>query len=134
MVSGVITGMVMAESDNGDDRKGLVGTKSPWRTPFADTGSADDPAMGVESWPALGDAPPRPKSTDSAVKPPSSPQESIALSKPQASGNTNAIKHLGHQKLNSKRNINVPPSLPTLPYQSGPFIHPMAGRPHMAVP
>lgn len=70
--------MVMAENDNGDDQKELAGQRSPWKTPVAETSSADAPVMGAESWPALGDAPPRPKGTDSAVKPPNLASPEVA--------------------------------------------------------
>lgn len=61
----------MAANDGVDDQKELAMSKSPWKTPVAETGIADAPAMGAESWPSLWDPPPWPKSTDSATKPPS---------------------------------------------------------------
>lgn len=62
----------MAENDSGGDQKELARPESPWKTPVADASGANAPVVGAESWPALGDAPPRPKSTDSGAKPPTS--------------------------------------------------------------
>ncbi|XP_031389019.1 la-related protein 1A isoform X2 [Punica granatum] len=130
--------MVMAENENGDDQKELGGPKSPWKTPVADTSSADAQVMGAESWPALGDAPPRPNSTDSASKPPTSaaPEGAAAQRKSQGSGNPTQHKHssVRHQKSGSKRNPNGPPPFAMLPYQPGPMFPPMVGPPHVAVP
>ncbi|KAK4762990.1 hypothetical protein SAY86_008758 [Trapa natans] len=136
----------MAQNDNGGDPKELARPESPWKTPVADTSSANAPVMGAVSWPSLGDAPPRPKSTDSGVKPlasadpevaaHSSSQGVVAQRQPQGSGNPNPIKNstVRHQKSGAKRNPNYPPPFAILPYQPGLAFHPMAGPSHIAIP
>lgn len=62
--------MLMTEKETSDDQKELGGPRSPWMTPVADASGTDASVMGAETWPALGGAPPRPKSTDTAMKPP----------------------------------------------------------------
>lgn len=57
------------ENESVDEHRELGGPKSPWKTPAAAAADGEAPVMGAESWPALGDAPPRTKSAESPVKP-----------------------------------------------------------------
>lgn len=60
--------MVIAETEIGEDQKGVNAPKSPWKTPVVD-GNGRDVAvmMGTESWPTLSDAQ-GPKNSENAAK------------------------------------------------------------------
>ncbi|KAI6685402.1 hypothetical protein NL676_031315 [Syzygium grande] len=143
--------MVTVENESVDEHRELGGPKSPWKTPAAAAAAAaaadgEAPVMGAESWPALGDAPPRTKSAESPVKPlPSVASDRgapppAAQPKSQGSGNYNSQKHSStrHQKSGSKRNPNGGPPFPVqLPYgqfPTPPIYHTFIPAPHMGIP
>jgi len=60
--------MVTAETEIGEDQKGVAAPKSPWKTPAVDGKGGDvSVMMGTESWPALSDAQRPPKNAEIAA-------------------------------------------------------------------